>query len=134
MLFLVNGTVTRDTGGLHHALSTVSTIFPHVMANNAALVLTNIVDPLSLNFCPDTIPEGLKDVRQFQLDNPISLQRKYLELKNDPDREQGMVDLSKAVKDSEGKALEMLVELVDWLSSLEPQASDGGRPPIISQP
>ena len=104
------------------------------MANNVALVLTNIADPLSLNFSQDTIPEGLKDARQFQVDNPISLQRKYLELKNDPDREQGMVTLHKAVKESEGKALEMLVDLVDWLSSLEPQANDGGHPPITSQP
>lgn len=104
------------------------------MANNIGLVFTNIVDPLSFNFCQDTIPEVLKDARQFQLDNPISLQRKYLELKNDPDMEQGMVTLCKAVKDSEGKALEMLVDLVDWLSSLEPQANDGGCPLVISQP
>ena len=129
VLVLANGTVTRGTGGLQYAFSALSTIFPKTLAKNIAFVFTNIAGPLSLNFCEDTIPEVLKGAPQFQLDNPIALQRKYLKLKDDPKMEQKrMITLRNEVKDGEQTALKMLVELFDWLGGLEPQAGDGGCP------
>ena len=129
VLVLANGTVTRSTGGLQYAFSTQSTIFPKTLANNIAFIFTNIAGPLSRNFSEDTIPEVLKGAPQFELDNPIALQRKYLKLKDDylklkddPNMEQMMITLRNEVKDGKQTALKMLVELFDWLGSLESQA------------
>jgi hypothetical protein len=128
VLVLANGTVTRGTGGLDFAFSALSSIFPKALANNIAFIFTNIANPLSWNFCEDTIPEVLKSAPRFQLDNPIALQRKYLKLKDDPKMEQRMIALHGVVKDGEQNALKMLVELFDWLGGLVPQTSDGGCP------
>ena len=126
ILLLANGTVARRTGGLDYAFSNVSTIFPTIPVTNIAFVFTNIATPLSWNFCLDTIPEVLKGAPQFLLDNPISLQRKYLELKDSPNMEHQRITLRNAVKDGEQNALTMLVELFDWLGGLEqPPASSG---------
>lgn len=127
VLVLANGTVPRgtSTGGLHYVLSTLSTIFPKTSVNNIAFIMTNIANPFSLNFCQDTIPEVLKDALQFQLDNPVALQRKYVKLKDDPNMEQKRITLRNAVKDAEQNALEMLVTLFDWFGGLEPQSTTG---------
>ena len=122
VLLLANGTIARRTGGLDCAFSILSTIFPTIPANNIAFVFTNIVTPLSWNFCMDTIPEVLKGAPQFQLDNPIALQRRYLNLRDNPDMEQKRITLHNAVKDSEQNALTVLVELFNWLGGLEPLA------------
>ena len=47
------------------------------------------------------------------------LQKKYSELKDGPNLNKKRADLRKAVKSSEQDTLEMLVELFDWLDSLE---------------
>ena len=66
-----------------------------------------------------------KDARQFHLDNPIALQKKYLEVKDQPDMENLRTELWHHVKDGEQRALEMLVDLFKWLDTLEPiQALD----------
>ena len=91
------------------------------MANNLAFVLTNVPDPLYQNFSGDTLPDVLKDAPQFLLDNPIALQRKYLKLKGDIKTKSKRAEMSKTVKAGEEKALEMLVDLFDWLDGLERQ-------------
>ena len=125
ILLLANGTIARRTGGLHYAFSILSTIFPTIPVNNIAFVFTNIATPLSWNFCLDTIPEVLKAAPQFLLDNPISLQRKYLRLTDSPNMEHQRITLRNALTDGEQNALTMLVELFDWLGGLEPPASSG---------
>jgi hypothetical protein len=90
------------------------------LANNIAFVFTNVPSPLHWNFSKDTLPVVLKDAPQFLLNNPISLQKKYLKLKEDQNK--GRVKgLRKAVGIDKQNALEMLVELFDWLDGLEPQ-------------
>ena len=121
VLVLANGTVPGVTVGTHHALSTLSTIFPTNLANNLAFVLTNVPDPLYQNFSGDTLPDVLKDAPQFLLDNPIALQRKYLKLEGDIKTESKRAEMRKTVKAGEEKALEMLVDLFDWLDGLERQ-------------
>ena len=121
VLILANGTVPRITVGMDYALSTLSAIFPKTLANNIAFMFTNVSTPLSWNFSQDTVPDVLKDAPQYLLDNPIALQNKYLNLKNDPNMKKMRTRLSKAVKAGEQKALETLVELFDWLDGLKSQ-------------
>ena len=120
VLILANGTVPRITVGTDYALSTLSAIFPKTLAENIAFVFTNVSSRLSWNFSQDTVPEVLKNAPQYLLDNPIALQKKYLELKNDQDKKVRN-KLHKAVKAKEQGALETLVDLFDWLDGLTPQ-------------
>ena len=129
VLVLANGTVPRVTVGTEYALSTLSTIFPKSLASNIAFMFTNVSSPLHWNFSGDTIPELLKDAPQLLLNNPIALHKKYLRLKSDPNMKKGMSELLRAVKAGEQSALEMLVDLFDWLDGLEPQATREIFPP-----
>jgi len=119
ILVFANGTVPRGSGGLHSALSTLSTIFPDTWAKNIAFTFTNVANPLSWNFCQDAIPEVLKAAPQFQIDNPVALQEKYLGLKGAPDMKNTRTEMHAEVKDGEQSGLEMLVGLFDWLDDLE---------------
>jgi len=131
VLVLANGAVPRVTVGTEDALSTLSSIFPETLTNNIAFMFTNVTNPLHWNFSGDTIPDILTDAPQFLLNNPIALQKKYLKLKNDPNMKMGSADLRIAVKAGEENALEMLVDLFDWLDGLEPQpTTEIGRTPM----
>jgi hypothetical protein len=121
VLILANGTVPRITVGTDYALSTLSAIFPKSLAQNIAFIFTNVSSPLSWNFAQDSVPAVLQDAPQYLLDNPISLQKKYLKLKNDPNKERIRGDMHKAVKAGEQKALETVAELFDWVDSRKPQ-------------
>ena len=121
VLILTNGTVPRVTVGTDYALSTLSALFPKSLATNIAFVFTNVLSPLHWNFSRDTLPDVLKGAPQFFLNNPVALQKKFLALKSSPNGKKAKVDLSRAVKAGEQSALEMLVDLFDWLESLEPQ-------------
>ena len=85
-------------------------------------ILTNLPSPLSQNFHGDAFPDILT---QFVLDNPVALQKKYLKLKDDPNMMKESMDLRTMVKAGEQKALEMLVDLFNWLDGLDqPKAQD----------
>ena len=119
VLVLANGTLPRITVGTYDALSALLAILPVRMANNIAFVLTNVSNPLYQNFPGDTVPSILGEAPQFLLDNPIPLQRRYLQLKDVPDMKQWKAEMRKMVKTGEEMALEMLVDLFDWLDGLE---------------
>ena len=119
VLILANGTVPRVTVGTDYALSTLSDMFPNSLARNVSFMFTNVLSPLHWNFTLDSVPETLQEAPQFLLNNPIALQRK---LQNVPNMNRRRY-LRDAVKTSEQNALQMLVELFDWLDGLEPQAT-----------
>jgi hypothetical protein len=119
ILILANGTVPRVTVGTGYALSTLSATFPRTLSKNVALLLTNTSNPLYQNLFDDIPPEVCKDAPQFLLNNPIALQRKYLELKDNPNTRGQMRDFREAVKASEQDAMAMLVDLFDWLDGLD---------------
>jgi len=120
VLIIANGTVSPITAGIDHALSTLSAIFPKSLASNSAFIFTNVSNPLVWNSSRDTIPSVFKNARQFHLDNPIGLQKRYLEVKDQPNMENMRTELRKHVKDGEQRALEMLVDLFKWLDDLQP--------------
>ena len=125
ILVLANGTVPGLTVATNYALSILSAIFPTILTNNLAFVLTNVSGPLYQNFSGDTLPDVLKDAPVFLLDNPIALQRKYLELKDDAKLRSKGAEMCKTVKASEEQALEMLVDFFDWLDGLKGQLAMG---------
>jgi hypothetical protein len=106
---------------MDYALSALSALFPKSLANNIAFLFSNSTTYLSLNFAQDAIPEILKDAPKFLLDNPIALQKKFLELKDDPNKKKVKKEMQREVKNAELRALEMLCDLFDWLDNLEPQ-------------
>ena len=121
VLILANGTVPRITAGTDYALTTLSAIFPRSLSPNIAFMFTNVSSRLSWNFAQDTVPQVLKGAPQYLLDNPIALQKKYLELKDSKCTKQLKGEMRKAVRAGEEKALDMLVRLFDWLDDLAPQ-------------
>ena len=125
VLVLANGTVPHMTVGTDYALSTLSAIFPKTLTKNIAFMFTNVSGPLYWNFPRDTIPEVLEGAPQFFLNNPIALQRKFLERRDDPIMTKGEVDLRNIVKADEKEALVMLVDLFDWLDGLDRPTTTG---------
>ena len=125
VLILANGTVPRVTVGTDYALSTLTATFPKSLTGNIGFIFTNVLSPLHWNFSRDTLPNILRDAPQFLLNNPVSLQRKYLKFKDNPNMKRGRMSLRDAVKAGEQNALRMLVELFDWLDGLEPQRTTG---------
>jgi hypothetical protein len=121
VFILANGTVPRVTAGTDYALSTLSAIFPKTLAQNIAFIFTNVSSPLNWNFAQDSLPAVLQDAPQYLLDNPVALQRKFLKLRDDPNKERIRGEMYKAVKAGKQKALETLVDLFDWVDSRKPQ-------------
>jgi len=123
VLILANGSIPRITASMDYALTTLSALFPKSLANNIAFLLSSVPTPASLNFPDDVILKDLKDAPKFLIDNPIALQKNYLKQKGHLDKK-----TLKRMKDSKQKAeegaLEMLVELFDWLDDLEPQPTN----------
>ena len=115
VLVVVNGTVPRLTVGAADRLSSLSAIFPK---DNVALLLSNTSNLLFQNFSVDALSGVLKAAPQFLLSNPIALQRKYLELMNDPSMKKERAGFRSAVKAAEQETLEVLVDLFDWLDGL----------------
>ena len=127
VLIVADGTVPRVTIGTDYVLSTLSAIFPHTLAHNISFMFTNVLSPLHWTFSADTLPDNLKRAPHFLLNNPITLQKKYLKLRDHPNMKKGWADLRNAVKAAEENALEMLVDLFDWLDSIEPQPTTMSR-------
>ena len=121
VLILANGTVQSVTVGTEYILSA---FLPKTLANNVAFLFTNVPGPLSFNISQEEIPESLKDAPEFLFDNPIAVQRTFLERINDPIHKHNKARiwqiLRKEVKATEQRGLEMLVDLFDWLDGCAP--------------
>ena len=117
LLILANGTVPPTTAGSDYALSTLSAIFPESLASNTAFMFTHVSSPPHWSFSRDAVTEVLRDAPQFLLDNPVPLQKKSSKPKGGPNMKKGRAP--------EGNALEMLVDLFDWLDGLEPHPMAG---------
>jgi len=68
---------------------------------------------LHWSFSLDTVPQTPQDAPQRLLNNPASLQRKYVKIRDDPNMRKRRVDLRNAVKAGEQNALKMLAKLFD---------------------
>ena len=86
-------------------LTALSALLPKTLVNNIAFVFTHIKVPFVFDFFQSTSPGPFTNRPVFLLDNPIT--HNYSVRRKD--------------KAGERKALEMLVTLLEWLDSLEPQ-------------
>ena len=102
---IVQNDYSRD-----YTWSILSTIFPKTLVNNIASVVTNAQSSLVRVHYQENIPEALKSSPVFFLDNPMVRQLTF----TGP-------NMKKIVKDREQGALEILVELFNWMDGLEPQ-------------
>ena len=98
-------------------------MFPKSLIPKVSFMFTNVLSPLHWNFSLETVPPELRGAHQFLLNNPIALQRTYLKHQDDPSMKTKRADLRNNVKAGERNAFQMLVELFDWLDSLEPQGT-----------
>ena len=124
VLILANGSIPRISVSMDYTFTTLSTLFHKSLANNIAFLLSNVPNEICLNFPDEAIPEVLKRAPKFLINNPIALQKNYLKQK-DSMNERTAEKSEEFVKDAEQDALEMLVELFDWLDGLEPQPTRG---------
>ncbi|KAF9255381.1 hypothetical protein L218DRAFT_967371 [Marasmius fiardii PR-910] len=120
VLILTNGTVPRLTVATDYALTTLTSIFPRTLVHNIGFIYTNVSNPLSWNFATHTLPYELQNAKQFLFDNPLAMWRKYksIEGKLSPQMRR---QHSLTVQDAERKALEVLVDLADWIDQCPPQ-------------
>jgi len=123
VLILANGSILRITASMDCALATLSTLFPKGLANNIAFLLSSVPTPASLNFPDNAILKDLKDAPKFLIDNPIALQKNYLKQMGRLDQKT-LNKMKDSIQRAEDDALEMLVELFDWLYGLEPQPTN----------
>jgi hypothetical protein len=121
VLILTNGTTQRLTVSTDYALSTLSAMFPKSLAENIAFVFTHVPNPLSWRFSQDTISRVLREAPQFLLDNPVALRKNYIKLKDNSNVQKMQKDMLSCLETTEEEALEMLVQLLDWLDGCEPQ-------------
>lgn len=121
VLILANGTVPRLGVSTNYALSTLSAIFPRSLAENIGIMFTMTPSILQCNFEPESLPAILRSSEVFTLSNPVCLKRKYDESNHDNISKSDLKVLRQSFKDSEDKAMDMMVNLFDWLATLTPQ-------------
>ena len=120
VLIFANGSVPRISVSMDYALSTLPALFSKSLANNIGFLFSNVPTSASFNFPDEGIPEVLRHAPRFFIDNPIALQKNYLKQK-DRMNQRTAKQIEELVEFAERSALEMLVELFDWLDGLEPQ-------------
>jgi GTPase SAR1 family protein len=121
VIILANGTLPRLGASTDYALTTLSSIFPNTLSNNIGIMFTNVGDPLNCNFEEDAIPDILRHAKQFLLDNPVAIQKKFLQQKQKRTLQMAVDQMQKRVQASEVTALDTLNQVFDWLDALVPQ-------------
>ena len=114
VLILANGSNSRHSVSTDYALSALSALFPQSLVNNIAFLFSNVLASVFFNLPDDAIPEVLKHAPKFFIDNPIALKKNYMK-QNNSDNIRTLVELA------ERNALDMMVDLFNWLDGLEPQ-------------
>ncbi|KAF9255379.1 hypothetical protein L218DRAFT_1081873 [Marasmius fiardii PR-910] len=117
VLILANGTQPRLGVATDYALTSLTSIFPHTLVGNIGFIFTNVPNPLACNFTQEALPAKLRNARQFLLDNPVAVWRKYQQLEG----KKKTKALFATVEQAESKAVEVLAELVNWIDQCPPQ-------------
>lgn len=123
VLILANGTIPRLGVATDYALSTLSSVFPRTLADNIAIMFTNVssTQSLSFNFKQSSLPNVLRNAEQFSLDNPVAMQKKYYELRRKRLEKAMLRQLRDDLVWAESDALAVLSNLFDWLNKRVPQ-------------
>jgi hypothetical protein len=122
VLLLTNGTVKRLGAATDYALSTLSSLFPHTLADNIGVMFTCVSSHASCNFESDSLPDALQGKPQFLVDNPLAKWQNIsaIRVQKGPARH-GMARLKRKLGECHNEALEELALVFDWLDTLTPQ-------------
>jgi hypothetical protein len=121
VLILANGTTERLQVATDYAVTTLASIFPRSIAENIAIIFTNVSNPMSFNFQIESLPISLRNSKLYLLDNPIALMKRYHELERRPLNGVALPTLLKTVDDAHGNAVKMLFEFFGWLDQCRVQ-------------
>ncbi len=125
VIILTNGTVKRLSVATDYALSTLSSMFPRILAHNIGIMFTCVADRLKCHFESQSLPEALRGIKgnQFLLEDPVAMWQRLNEICcEDGDVEDGELEgLESVIEEGHKKALNVLARLFDWLDTLTPQ-------------
>jgi hypothetical protein len=114
ILIVANGKVNRLQLAADYAIMTLASFFPRSIADNIAVVFTNVSNPLSFDFQDDSLPSFLRHSNTFLLDNPIAMTKQNKASGNNPFSQlQGFT--SRTIGDAHANALRMVAQLFSWL-------------------
>lgn len=120
VIIVANGTTPRLGCTSDYAISTLTSILPRSLANNISIFFTHVSTPLAWSFDPDILPVELRHTKRFLLENPIAMRKKYLAVAQQEDLEL-LEELEKAVNQSHRTALKALVNMFNWLDTVQPE-------------
>lgn len=117
VIILANGTVPRLTVSTEYALSTLSSMFPKTLADNIAFIFTNVTSRLSQNFSEDSIPPALLSAPRYHFNNPLSLQKKYIDITKEHRKKKNsqLRQMRQEILAAEQHALDELACFFNWL-------------------
>ena len=128
VIILANGTNPRLGVATDYAITTLCSIFPRTLAQNIGILFTHVSRRDYLNFEVDMLPVELRGAKDFFIDNPLAMQKKYLKYRAKAEAE-GKIDenkmkkLKNRVNQNHQTAVETLSEIFDWLDGLKYQAT-----------
>ena len=130
VLIVVNGTEPRLRAATDYALWSLSSMFPHSLAENIAILLTNVPNALMCNFRQEVLPDRLKgaNFHPFYIDNPVALWKKSRETRpeqNPSVSHEEVEEIEKDVCRRHKKVLKEMVKFFDWVVDLKPQPTRG---------
>ena len=128
VIILANGTNPRLGAATDYAITTLSSIFPRTLAQNIGILFTNVSGRDFLNFETDTLPIELRGAKDFLINNPLAMQKKYFKdrVKAEAEgkiNENKMKKSERVVNRAHKSAVKTLAEIFDWLDGLESQAT-----------
>jgi len=122
VIILANGTVPRLRVASEYALESLSSMFGGTLAQNIAILFTNVRDQLARNFEEDSLPKGLRgdNYHPFWINNPVALWKKYKAMPSAADADDEIKGL---IRTSHERAITELVRFFAWVDKLEPQST-----------
>ena len=119
VIILANGRTPRLGAATDYALTTLCSIFPRTLAENIGILFTNVSSHTSLSFEVDTLPIELRGAKNFLIDNPLAMQKKYQKYRGKIDEK----EFENSVNEHHQKAVKTLMDIFDWLGGLKSQAT-----------
>ena len=123
VIILANGTNPRLTVTTDYTIRTLCSIFPRTLVQNIGVLFTNVQDMDRRNFDMNSLPPELQKAKNFCIDNPLALYKNAQRNRSGRDQSRKKKRSENSLNDDHEMAVEMLVDIFDWLDGLKPQAT-----------
>lgn len=122
VLIVANGTSPRLTTSSSYTLTSLSSMFPKTLANNIAMLFTNVADSMSRNFERTSLPVPLQQAEAFCVNNPTALEaRRRVDPGTRPSARARQIN---RVAEAHEDALETMADFFEWLDTRSPQPTN----------